>query len=165
MFPGGPILRWRGSVPRGVARSGSGRAASVSTGDGGAWLDGDEVRKIACDAMIVPVVTGDIDPGAVEELIGLCVRYHRLRTQAPAGPRGSGPRDGAAVPAGLTGRTARQADLSATVAGALAEMEHQILATILQVLSGPGGVASFLGRNLLGKPLAGPSLPLDVGQP
>ena len=66
-------------------------AASVSTGDGGAWLDGDKARKIACDAMIVPVVTGDIDPGAVEELIGLCVRYHRLRTQAPAGPRGSGP--------------------------------------------------------------------------
>ena len=67
-------------------------------------------------------------------------------------------------PGRATSRTARQADLSATVAGALAEMEHQILATILQVLSGPGGVASFLRRNLLGKALAGPSLPLDVGQ-
>ena len=29
----------------------------------------------------------------------------------------------------------------------------------------PGGLASFLRRNLLGKPVAGPSLPLDVGQP
>ena len=43
-------------------------------------------------------------------------------------------------------------------------LEHQILATVLQVVSGPGGVASFLRRNLLGKGLNGPSLPLDVGQ-
>jgi hypothetical protein len=35
----------------------------------------------------------------------------------------------------------------------------------LQVVSGPGGVASFLRRNLMGKGLNGPSLPLDVGQP
>ena len=38
------------------------------------------------------------------------------------------------------------------------------MATILQVVSGPGGVASFLRRRLLGKGLNGPSLPLDVGQ-
>jgi hypothetical protein len=44
-------------------------------------------------------------------------------------------------------------------------LEHQILATDLQIVSGPGGVASFLRRNLLGKGLNGPSLPLDVGQP
>ena len=50
------------------------------------------------------------------------------------------------------------------MAEALADMEHQILAKILQVVSGPGGAASFLRRHLLGKPLAGPSLPLDVGQ-
>ena len=35
---------------------------------------------------------------------------------------------------------------------------------VLQVVSGPGGVASFLRRQLLGKGLNGPSLPLDVGQ-
>ncbi len=140
--------------------------------------------------MIIPVVTGDIDPGAVEELIGLCVRYHALRTQpcapstGPAGPGtaapdtqapaangdtpGSGTPDTAAVPAGLAGRTARQAAqaaLSATVAEALADLEHQIIAKVLQVVSGPGGVASFLRRNLLGQGLGGPSLPLDVGQP
>jgi hypothetical protein len=43
-------------------------------------------------------------------------------------------------------------------------LEHQILATVLQIVSGPGGVASFLRRNLLGQGLNGPSLPLDVGQ-
>ena len=68
------------------------------------------------------------------------------------------------IPAGLIGRTARQAQYAATVADALAELEHQILGQVLQVVSGPGGVASFLRRNLLGQGLNGPSLPLDVGR-
>ena len=46
----------------------------------------------------------------------------------------------------------------------LAGLEQQIIAKVLQVVSGPGGAASFLRRQLLGKGLAGPSLPLDVGQ-
>jgi Domain of unknown function (DUF222) len=172
-------------------------AASVRAGDGGAWLEGDKARSIACDAMIIPVVIGDIDAGAVEELIALCVRFHCLRTGTPVpadlpgstaapGPVGSpgpadatdspatangtapgspGTGDGAAVPAGLIGRTAAQAAQAAAVAEALAGLEQQILGKILQVVSGPGGVASFLRRTLLGKGLNGPSLPLDVGQP
>ncbi len=162
-------------------------ATSVSTGDGGAWLEGDAAREVACDAMIIPVVTGDIDPGAVEDLIALCVQYHQLRTQsAPADPGSTEPAPapaaqgrarthdctasqdapdaGAPVPAGLTSTATRHAEDDATVADALAEMEQQILGKILQVVSGPGGAASFLRRHLLGKPLAGPSLPLDVGQ-
>jgi hypothetical protein len=170
-------------------------AASVSTGDGGAWLEGEAARRVACDAMIIPVVEGDLDPGAVEVLIDLCVQYDRIRNQAPDrtddadGPatadrqapsstgadgqaaadngtdapdstdaRGAvgpaGPGDGATAPAEQAGRTAQ----------VLAMLEHQILATVLQIVSGPGGVASFLRRNLLGKGLNGPSLPLDVGQ-
>jgi hypothetical protein len=134
-------------------------AASVGTGDGGAWLEGDAARAIACDAMIIPVVTGDIDAGAVEELITLCVRYDHIRDQAageqddhrPAGQDGDG---AAGTPAaGTTG-----------TADVLAMLEHQILSTIIGVVSGPGGVASFLRRNLLGRGLNGPSLPLDVGQ-
>ena len=116
-------------------------AASVSAGDGGAWLDGDAARQVACDAMIIPVVSGDIDPGAVDELIALCVGYHQLRTQAaPADRDAPGPADapgstttqdraasqdapdaGAAVPAGLTGSTARDADQAAAAAAAVAQ--------------------------------------------
>jgi uncharacterized protein DUF222 len=140
-------------------------AASVTTGDGGAWLEGDAARAIACDAMLVPVVLGDIDPAAVDELIVLCARYHQIATRAAPGSQDATPvPPSAAVPAGLTGRAARQAGHAAAVAEALADLEHQILATILQVVSGPGGAASFLRRNLLGKGLGGPSLPLDVGQ-
>ncbi len=43
-------------------------------------------------------------------------------------------------------------------------LEHQILGQVIQVVSGPSGIASFLRRNLLGKGLNGPSLPLDVGK-
>jgi hypothetical protein len=167
------------------ARWAAHRAAnSVSAGDGGAWLDGAAARQVACDAMIIPVVTGDIDPAAVEDLIGLCVRYHQLRTQAaPADDDAPGPADApdstttqdragtedasdasAAGQAGLAGTAARHAQAAAAAADALTAMEHQILAKILRVVSGPGGAASVLRRHLLGKPLAGPSLPLDVGQ-
>ena len=135
-------------------------AASVATGDGGAWLEGDAARKVACDAMAVPVVTGDVDPAAMEDLIAFCVRYHSIRARDPAADQ-----DGAVIPAGLTGSAARRARQATMVADTLAELEHQILGKVLQVVSGPGGVASFLRRNLLGKGLNGPSLPLDVGQP
>jgi len=147
-------------------------ASSVATGDGGAWLEGDAARAIACDAMAIPVVTGDIDTSAMDDLIGLCARYHQIRTSTPdpadlpgqaASQDASGSGD-ATIPAGLTGSAARHAEQAATVAEALAEMEQQILAKVLQVVSGPGGAASFLRRNLLGKGLNGPSLPLDVGQ-
>jgi len=104
-------------------------------------------------------------------------RYHQIRTGTPgpgsAAVPGRGTQDPAAtpdrggskvIPDGLIGRAARHAEQAATVADALAELEQQILGKILQVVSGPGGAASFLRRNLLGKGLSGPSLPLDVGQ-
>jgi uncharacterized protein DUF222 len=140
-------------------------AASVSTGDGGAWLEGDAARAVACDAMIIPVVTGDIDAGAVEDLIALCVSYHRIRTQAPA-RADSDYQAGAGGQANADGHTAadRQATGTDRVEQVLAMLEHQILGKILDVVSGPGGAASFLRRNVLGKGLNGPSLPLDIGQ-
>ncbi len=67
-------------------------AASVGPGDGGAWLTGDAARAIAVDAMIVPVVNGDIDPDAVEDLISLCVRYDQARHDAPQEGRPRPPR-------------------------------------------------------------------------
>jgi hypothetical protein len=149
-------------------------AASVSTGDGGAWLEGDAARRVACDAMLVPVVTADLDLGAVEQLIGLCVQYDHLRRQASytTGAEGRADADdgtgsGAVAPAGSghnpTTPTGQAVGTDRT-GQVLAMLEHQILATVLQIVSGPGGVASFLRRNLLGKGLNGPSLPLDVGQ-
>jgi Domain of unknown function (DUF222) len=136
-------------------------AASVSTGDGGAWLDGDDARRVACDAIIIPVVTGDLDPAAVEHLITTCVHYDRIRGHVAAGHDAAVGPDPAADERDGTGE---HGDAAAGTAEVLAMLEHQILAQVLLVVSGPGGVASFLRRNLLGKGLNGPSLPLDVGQ-
>ena len=52
------------------------RAAASQTGsDGGAWLEGKAARAMSCDATIIPVVTGQIDPGALDELVSLCLQY------------------------------------------------------------------------------------------
>ena len=138
-----------------AAWAGHRAAASAGPGDGGAWLDGDAARAVACDAMIIPVVTGDVDPGAVDQLIGLCVQYDRIRGHGE-GAGGAGPEDRAGTP--------EDPGPGGSRAEVLAMLEHQILAAVLQVVSGPGGVASFLRRNLLGRGLGGPSLPLDAGQ-
>ena len=200
--------------------------AAVSTGDGGAWLEGDAARAAAAEAILIPVVTGDIDVTAIEDLITACVEYHRIRehaagqdhgpdaqdsgtaaqpghtaaqpghTAAQPGHTGAQPGHTGAQPGHITaqpgdtadqpGDTAAQPDGPDTRGGALAQagphdgtaaagppgstaqmlamLEHQILAAVIQVVSGPGGVASFLRRAMLGKGLNGPSLPLDVGQ-
>ena len=70
------------------------RAANSQSGsDGAAWLDGKPARAVACDATVIPVVTGGIDPGALDDLVGLCLTYRprpalRLRRGAdrPPGP-------------------------------------------------------------------------------
>ena len=54
-------------------------AASVSGSDGGAWLDGDAARGAACDASLTPVVTGEVDPAALEDMVRLCVQLDKLR--------------------------------------------------------------------------------------
>ena len=135
--------------------------AAVSTGDGGAWLEGDAARAAAGEAMLIPVVTGDIDVTAIEDLITVCVEYQRIRGQAAhddpdarnSAPAQAGPHDSTAA-----------APQPGSTAAVLAMLEHRVLAAVIQVVSGPGGVASFLRRAMLGKGLNGPSLPLDVGQ-
>jgi hypothetical protein len=50
------------------------RAKASETGAcDGAWLDGDAAAAIACDAAMAPVVTGDVDVDALDDLVRLCV--------------------------------------------------------------------------------------------
>ena len=75
------------------ARWAAARAAtSVGGSDGGAWLEGDAARAVTCDAMLVPVVTGDVDIGVLEDLVQLCVTLAGHRgSYACRDPRWSGP--------------------------------------------------------------------------
>jgi hypothetical protein len=57
-------------------------AASESGSDGGAWLDGNGARSFTCDASVTPVVTGEVNPAALENLIRLCAELDKRRRRA-----------------------------------------------------------------------------------
>jgi hypothetical protein len=115
------------------ARWAARRAQASETGaNDGAWLDGDAAAALACDAAMAPIVTGDINVDALDDLVRLCVE---LDTQ-----RRDGTRD-----------------------AAWAALEQAVIGKAVDLLSGPGGLASFLRRRQLGVRLGGPSLPLDIG--
>jgi Domain of unknown function (DUF222) len=149
------------------------RAAASQTGsDGAAWLDGRSARAVSCDATLIPVVTGQVDPAALDDLVNLCLQF------AGHGPRcaGGGPRcgppptdppvepDAAGQPADPPAGTLHPAGLRPPADQALEMLRHAIIAKAVDLVSGPGGLASFLRTRQLGARLSGPSLPLDVGR-
>ena len=112
------------------------RAFASETGsEGGAWLDGDAAGAIACDAAMAPIVTGDVNVAALQDLVRLCVELDRLGS----------------------------ADRRAGHHAAWAALEQAVIGKAVDLLAGPGGLASFLRRRQLGARLGGPSLPLDIG--
>jgi hypothetical protein len=60
-------------------------AAAEAGGRQGLWLDGDDAEAIACDAVITPVVAGNVNPAAFDDLVRLCVQLDRLRHGIPPG--------------------------------------------------------------------------------
>jgi hypothetical protein len=120
-------------------------AASAGGSDGGAWVDGDAAEAVACDAAMAPFVSGEVNPAALDDLVRLCVQLDRLHHHG-------------------TGDTDGDGDASATdTARAWEALERAIIGKAVDLLSGPGGLASFLRRRQLGARLGGPSLPLDIG--
>jgi hypothetical protein len=92
--------------------------ASAGGGDGGAWLTGDAAHAMTCDAWMATFVDGNVDLGALEDLVRLCGSLDRLdhlcRPQGPCEPLASTAVPGepvpaaAPVPAGLLSREALQ---------------------------------------------------------
>jgi hypothetical protein len=159
-------------------------AASQSGSDGAAWLDGKAAAAAACDATIIPVVTGQIDPAALDDLLDLCLQFtghgHHCHP-APAGPAPAGPAPApdppgnpapAQDPPGAPEPAQNPPDhCDACPPGprppteqAQEMLRHAIIGRAIDLVSGPGGLASFLRTRLLGARLGGPSLPLDVGR-
>jgi hypothetical protein len=133
--------------------------ASAGGSDGGAWLDGDAAQAVACDAAMAPFVTGEVNPAALDELVRLCVELDRL------GHRGDGGADagGASADHDGTSRGGGTGAADADTTRAWEALEHAIIGKAVDLVSGPGGLASFLRRRQLGARLGGPSLPLDIG--
>jgi hypothetical protein len=89
-------------------------AASQADSERGAWLDGDAAEAIACDAAMAPIVTGEVNVGALEDLVRLCVELHDRRRDGWDGGRHGG-RD-----------------------AAWATIEDAVIGKAVDLLSGPG---------------------------
>jgi hypothetical protein len=137
------------------------RAAAAQTGsDGAARLNGTSAGAMACDATIIPVVTGQVDPAALDDLVSLCLQF------AGHGPHCGSPQpaDPAAEPGqARPGQAEDRTGSRPPTPQALEMLRHAIIGKAVDLVSGPGGLASFLRTRQLGARLSGPSLPLDVG--
>jgi hypothetical protein len=111
-------------------------AASESGSDGGAWLDGRAAGAAACDASLTPIVTGEVDLDALDDLVRLCGRLDRLRRDGIPGEQ-----DGPGTPGETPGPSLREV------------LEQQVIGAAVALVSGPGGLASFLRRRQLGSRL------------
>jgi hypothetical protein len=152
--------------------------ASVGGSDGAAWLDGDAAKGFACDASVTPVVLGTVNPGVLEDLVRFCVALAGHGpgrcTPAPRHPSHSDPDPAASD---HTTSDHSTSDHSGPALGGPGEplpapqppglsresLEQGVIGKAVELLSGPGGLASFLRRRELGARLGGPSQPLDIG--
>ena len=99
---------------------------------GPAAAPGDE-----CDASIVPVVTGHVDPDVLDRLAAALLHGAPAPAQPDPAPRGRA----------RAARAARQ----------------MVIKAAADLLSGPGGLASYLRNRLAPDIVTSVSLPLDVG--
>jgi hypothetical protein len=140
-------------------------AASAGGSDGSVWLEDEAAEGFACDASVTPVVFGTVNIGVMEQLVRCCVQLaghgpgrctpddsdsdHSASDHVTPDPGGPGePMPGPQLlPPGLSRES----------------LEREIIGKAVELLSGPGGLASFLRRRELGVRLGGPSQPLDIG--
>lgn len=121
----------------------TGETAWASAAREHGWLTGPEADTAACDATVVPIVTGRVDPAALDRLVDAFLAGHGPASHGPASPASAGR-------APLSPHTRQR------LAGAL-------LGLAADALSGPGGLAARLRGGLDGTPVTSVSLPLDVG--
>src|SRR5690242_372400 len=141
-------IRWAGYRSR----------SAEAHGDDGAWLDGDAAAAAACDALVTPVVWGQVNPSVFADLVRLCAHLDKVYRDGLAAAEAATTEAAAADAGADAGSQARAAALIARE-----ELEQAVIVKSVELLSGPGGLATFVRRGQLDGRLAGPSLPLDLG--
>jgi hypothetical protein len=138
-------------LPGAAAAERSWAAARAAADGTPGWVYGRAAAEAyACDAQLIPVVTGHLDPAALDAATGRYLAGFR-RPDCPPDPQHPGARPCGPPP--LSPRTRRR------LAGTL-------LACAADILSGPAGLAAFLRTGLLAADFpATASLPLDTGTP
>jgi len=120
------------------------------------WLTGPAARAAACDATLAPVVTGYVDWAAVDQMTEVYLASKGLRADGSAGPAGCGCTCGGCT---CPSRSPLSPDT-------VARLRDTMLRLAADVMSGPGGLASWLRQSQLGDgPGASRSLPLSVPLP
>jgi Domain of unknown function (DUF222) len=153
----------------------------------GTWCPtGPDADAAACDATVIPVLTGHPDWTLLDHLISLALPPGAL-THAPATPPGlsaahdppasrAGPVNLAnscdsASPASPTGwagpaRPGQPEDLTGLITpDTLERLRHLALQHAISLLSGPTGIAAQLRNQACTHPAASTSQPLDLGTP
>ena len=152
--PGRPWLPPGFAQPHSQAGAGGGPGGPSVTGPFAG--PGDD-----CDAAIVPVVTGRVDHGLLDRLAGQLTAawagYDPRRSPCDSDHAGGPPEPGPDASDEDWAAWERRRELSK---GAAREI---ILRNAIALLSGPGGLASWLRTGTLPPPAASVSLPLDVG--
>jgi hypothetical protein len=162
------------NLPGGSEAEAAWRAAAAARGHG--WLPGPDAGAAVCDATVAPVVTGHVDPAALDRLTEAFLALHG-HGGGPAGQQGS--RGGKESGPGQEGGPGREGRACGCRCGGctcptrtplspetIARLRGSLLAMAADVLSGPGGLAAWLRQSLLpGGPGASASLPLDVPLP
>jgi hypothetical protein len=100
------------------------------------YLSGKDAEAVACDALIVPVVTGSPNWDLITEMITLVTDAYNHASATPGTP----------LPA-----------------EAWEALQYALARRAIRFVSGPGALASALRRSLLGKPLNTRSAILDIG--
>ena len=129
------------------------------------YLAGKDAEAIACDALIVPVVTGSPDWAVISEMIALVTGAYAHPNRADGGQDGPPNPPSPPSPPGPPGQPRphpgpgpQPLDPEAWEA-----LQHALARLAIRFVSGPGAIASALRRGLLGAPLNTRSVLLDVG--
>jgi Domain of unknown function (DUF222) len=135
---------------RGLPGAGAAEAAWACPAPAGLGYD--------CDATIVPVVTGHIDPDVLDGLATALL----CGPDAWTSDRDS--EDGANGPGAPSGQDGQDVEADAARRWLAEQAARQIvLAHAADLMSGPAGLAAYLRTGLLNGPAAAASLPLDTG--
>jgi hypothetical protein len=140
------------------------------------YLYGRDAETVACDALIVPVVTGSPDWAVIARMIAVVMDAYGHGApvgSAPGhgGPGGGGPGHGG--PGGGAAGAGQDQPAGASAGTGLAAgplppqaweaLQYAMARLAIDFVSGPGALASVLRTGLLQAPYNGKSVPIDVG--
>jgi hypothetical protein len=144
-------------LPAGPGLEAGWSLALAAAGPGSVYLSGVDAEAAACDATLTPVVSGQIDWTVLDQLTTLFVKAHgrgldHRRDRPPARVQDGGARATAEEPYGISPALHKR-------------LRDTLLQMSIDLLSGPGGLASCLRVTTLGEPYNSLSQPLDMGAP